>query len=88
MRNFIYKAISSNFYFFKILTDFRHIILQSARKLNPKFFQGKSFTNEMGMYLYFKQLFFTQHCFTVIIIHVQLFKGFWYTQPLKRRLVE
>ena len=39
------KLLSCNFYFLKNLTDFRHIILQPARKFNPKFLRENLIQN-------------------------------------------
>ena len=81
-----FKMLRCNFYFLKILIDFRHIFRQSARKLNPKLFWGRSFAN--NFFLQFKCLFLPQCYSSVVVIHVQLCKHSWYTQPPKRRLVE
>ena len=39
------KILSYNFYFLENLTDFRHIILQSAGKFNPNFLRENSIQN-------------------------------------------
>ena len=36
-----------NLFFLHILKNFSHTILQSARKLNPKFFPKKDFANKL-----------------------------------------
>ena len=47
--------LSCNFYYLKNLTDFRHILLQPARKFNSNFFSGRSFANKT--FLHLKHLF-------------------------------
>ena len=54
-------------YFFITLTNFRHLVLQSTRKLNPKFFQKRNFANKMGIFLQFKSHFHDQSFFSVIV---------------------
>ena len=65
-------------YFLNIFTNFRDIVLQSARKLNPNFFQIKNFANKIDIFLQFKRHFHEQSNFSVIAILVQLFHS-WST---------
>ena len=41
------KMLSSNFYFLRNLTDFRHLILQPEGKSNPKFLRGNLIQNSI-----------------------------------------
>ena len=56
---------------------YRHIALESARKLNPLFFffLKRNFANKMGILLHFKRLFHDQSYLSVIVIHVQLYSS-------------
>ena len=54
--------------FLKILTDFRHIIFQSVRKLNLKFFKKRNLTNKMNTSLQFRRLFFAQFFFPLSLL--------------------
>ena len=54
-------------------TNFRHILLQSTRELNPNSFQKINFANKTGILLQFKRLFHDQYYLSVIVIHVQLY---------------
>ena len=54
--------------FFKFLTDFRHIMFQSVRKLNLKFLKKRNLTNKMNTSLKFRRLFFAQFFFPLSLL--------------------
>ena len=54
--------------FLKFLTDFRHIVFQSVRKLNLKFLKKRNFTNKMNTSLKFRRLFFAQFFFPLSLL--------------------
>ena len=79
----------------KNLTDFRHIILQPARKFNPKFLRENliHYSFKEGVlqikHSFTSSIYFLPNpIFSVIIIHIQVCIHCSYTQPPKSRFVE
>ena len=53
-------------YFLNILTNFRHIVLQSARKLNSQVFQERNFANKMVSFHNLNVIFVTNLIFPLL----------------------
>ena len=65
------KMLSCNFYVLKNWTDFRHIILQPARKFKHSFMEG---VLQIKHFFPFRHLFLAKPYFSFLIIHIQVCK--------------
>ena len=70
-------------YILNNLTNFRHIVLQSARKLNP------DFANKMGIFLQINVIFMTnlffRYCHSCLTFFSRVQHSWYKKQPQKRR---